>query len=173
MSYLEFLARPFNLPFLAALAAGVAVLLVGRSSPRDLFYVHAWLLGVAFTGLTLNGAIHDLRLGDPGGRFPLVLLASGVVGVGVAFVGRRIRDRLFPPVESVRFNERGLEGVEARVVSRRVREEPGSGRAHWHDGDGVLHLITCHTSGGSLGFGTTVTLEEFDDEHGSYLVRPT
>lgn len=173
MSYLEFLARPFNLPFLAALAAGVAVLLVARRSSRDLFYVHAWLLGLAFTGLTLNGAIHDLRMGDPGARFPVVLVASSLVAAGVALVGRRIRDRLFPPVEAVRFNERGLEGVEARVVSRRVREEPGSGRAQWHDGDGVLHLVTCHTSGGSVGFGTTVTLEEFDDEHGSYLVRAT
>lgn len=173
MSYPEFLVRPFNLPFVGALVAGLAVLLLNRRTSRELFYGHAWLIAVAVTGLTLNGAIHDLRLGDPAGRFPTVLLVSATVAAGVALVARKVRDRLFPPIESVRFDERGLEGIEARVVSRRVGEEPGSGRAQWHDGEGVLHLITCHTASGSASFGTTVRLEAYDDEHGSYLVRPT
>lgn len=173
MSYFEFLGRPFNLPFVGALVLGLAVLVANRRVSPDLFYGHAWLLALAVTGLTLNGAIHDLRLGDPAGRFPAVLVISGLVAGAAAFAARRIRDRLFPPVETVRFNEPGLEGAEARVVSRRVEEDPGSGRAQWHDGEGVLHFVTCHTASGSVGFGTTVTLEEFDDEHGSYLVRPT
>lgn len=173
MSYLEFLARPVNVVFLVALGAGLVVLYVNRRVTRELFYAHAWLIALSVTGLTLNGAIHDLGLGDPAARFPEVAALSAAVAAVAAFVARRIRDRFFPPVEKVSFNERGLEGVEARVVSRRVEDEPASGRAQWHDGEGVLHLISCHTDGGSVGFGTTVRLEAFDDEHESYLVRPT
>lgn len=172
MSYLDFLAEPYNLAFLGSAVAGVAVLLVSRRSSRDWILVHAGLIALGVVGLTLNGAIHDLGLGDPAGRFPQVLAASLPAAVVVAFAARWVRDRFFPPVRSVRFNEPGLEGVEARVVSRGVDEAPGSGRAQWHDGEGVLHLVTCHTADGSIGFGTSVRLEEFDDEHGSYLVRP-
>lgn len=172
MSYLEFLGRPYNVFFLVMGGLGVAVLLVARRREEDLFLVHVGLIALGFAGLTLNGAIHDLALGDPADRFPSVLGLSVVIAAVSAGVGRRVRDRFFPPVREVHFNERGLEGVEARIVSRGVDTDPGSGRAHWHDGDGRLHLVTCHTSEGRIEFGRTVLLEEFDDEHGSYLVRP-
>ena len=173
MSYLEFLARSYNLVFLALGVLGAGILWWSRRREEDLFLAHAGLIALAVAGLTLNGAIHDLALGDPADRFPAVLGLSVVIAAAAAGVGRLVRDRFFPPVREVHFNERGLEGVEARIVSRSVDGEPGSGRAHWHDGDGGLHLVTCHTDEGRLEFGTTVRLEAFDDEHGSYLVRPT
>ena len=173
VSYAEFLARPYNLVFLVAGLVGLGLLVANRWAERDLFLLHAGLLALAVTGLTLNGAIHDLRLGDPGGRFPTVAVVSTLVAIGAAILGRAARDRWFPPVEAIRFNEEGLEGTVARVVSRRVGPEPGSGRAQWHTGDGVLHLVTCHTGGEKAGFGDSVRLEAFDDDHGSYLVRPT
>lgn len=171
MSYLEFLGRPYNVVFLVTGAVGVVVLVLGRGREKDLFLVHAGLIALAFAGLTLNGAIHDLGLGDPADRFPTVLGLSVVIGAAGAGVSRLVRDRFFPPVQSVHFNDRGLEGVEARVVSRSVEAEPGSGRAHWHDGEGGLHLVSCHTSEGRIGFGKTVRLETFDEEHHSYLVQ--
>lgn len=173
MSYLEFLGRPYNLVFLAAGFVGAGVLIVGRRREEDLFLAHTGLIALAVAGLTLNGAIHDLALGDPADRFPAVLGLSVVLAAASAGVGRLIRDRFFPPVREVHFNERGLEGVEARIVSRSVDADPASGRAHWHDGEGGLHLVSCHTAEGRIEFGTTVRLEEFDDEHGSYVVRPT
>lgn len=171
MSYLDFLARPYNLVFVGAGVAGLGVLLAGRRSGRDLILLHAGLIAFAVAGLTINGAIHDLRLGDPGGRFPTVVASSAVVAAVSAWAARAVRDRFFPRVHGVRFNERGQEGVRARVVSREVGAEPGSGRAQWHDGDGILHLVSCHSEEGSLRFGSVVRLEEFDDEHGSYRVR--
>lgn len=173
MSYLEFLGRPYNLFFLGLGVVGVVVLLVGRRREEDLFLAHTGLIAMAVAGLTLNGAIHDLALGDPADRFPAVLGLSAVIAAAAAGVGRLLRDRFFPPVREVHFNERGLEGVEARIVSRSVDADPASGRAHWHDGDGGLHLVTCHTAEGRIEFGRTVRLEAFDDEHGSYVVRPT
>lgn len=171
MSYLDFLLRPFNLVYLGALAAGLAVLVWARTGKRDLFRVHAGLIALGIAGLTVNGAVHDLELGDPGELF----LRSSVVAVVLALLATGaaawIRDRFFPPIRTVLFNERGLEGVEAKVVSRRVEPEPGSGRAQWHDGDAALHLVACHTREGSVGFGRTVRLEEYDEESDSYRVR--
>lgn len=172
MSYAEFLLQPYNLVFLAAVTAGFAVLLYARSSDRDLFLVHAGLLTVGIAGLTVNGAVHDFGLGDPAAHFPRVLFASLVLAALATGAARWVRDRFFPPIRQVRFNERGLDGVEAKVVSQRVEPVPGSGRAQWHDGEGALHLVVCHTVDGSVGFGGTVRLEEFDDEHDSYRVSP-
>lgn len=172
MSYLDFVVQPFNLPFLAAVGAGLGLLLYARSSDRDLFLLHAGLLSLGIAGLTVNGAVHDFALGDPAGHFPRVLAGSLVLAALATGAGKWIRDRFFPPIRQVRFNEPGLDGVEARVVSERVEAEPGSGRAQWHDGEGALHLVVCHTEEGSVGFGRTVRLEEFDDEHDSYRVSP-
>lgn len=172
MSYLEFLLRPFNLPFVGAAAAGVAVWIVARRAGRDLLLARVGLVAFGVTGLTLTGAVHDLRLGSPGGRLPEILVASAGLALAAAWGIRALRDRYFPPVRDVRFNEPGLEGAEARVVSDGVEEAPASGRAHWHDGDGALHLVACHSASGRIGFGESVRLEEYDDEHGSYRVRP-
>lgn len=171
MSYFEFLLQPFNLPFLVASAAGLVVLAVSGRVRRDLFLVHTGLLAFGLAGLTFTGAIHDLQLGSPAGRLPELYGLAALVAAGVALGGRRLRDRFFPPVREVLFNRPGLEGAEARVVSDGVDEEPGSGRAHWHDGEGSLHLVACHSAEGRIGFGDTVRLEEYDDEHGSYRVR--
>lgn len=172
MSYLEFLLRPFNLVFVAGGLAGLTVLILSRGAERDLFLVHAGLLAFGVTGLTLTGAVHDLRLGSPADRFPEVLALSALVAAGIAVGGRAVRDRFFPRIRNVHFNRAGLEGVEARVVSDGVDEDPGSGRAHWHDGEGGLHLVSCHSAEGRIAFGKTVLLEEWDDEHDSYRVRP-
>lgn len=172
MSYLEFLLRPFNLPFLGAVVAGAAAWVAARRTGRDLILVRAGLVAFGVVGLTLTGAVHDLGLGSPAGRLPEILAASFLTAAASAWGFRALRDRFFPPVRDVRFNEPGLEGVEARVVSDGVDETPASGRAHWHDGEGALHLVSCHSASGRIGFGESVRLEEYDDEHGSYRVRP-
>lgn len=170
MSYLEFLARPYNLVFLALGFASLVVRVIHGRGDRDLFAWFAGLLAACVLGLTINGAIHDLSLGDPADRFPLVLTISLVAAVPVGWGIARIRQRLFPPVESIQFNEPGQSGMEARVVSREVGQEPGSGRAQWHDGKGGLHIVRCHTGGATVKFGSQVRLEAFDEEEGSYLV---
>lgn len=172
MSYLEFLLRPFNLVFVGAVVAGLAVLALSRAAERDLVLAHAGLIAFGVVGLTLTGAVHDLRLGSPGERLPEILVVSAAAAVAGSLGVRWLRDRFFPPVRDVQFNQPGLEGVEARVVSDGVDETPGSGRAHWHDGEGKLHLVSCHSASGRIGFGATVRLEEYDDEHRSYRVRP-
>lgn len=171
MSYPEFLLQPYNLGFLASGVLGVGLLVANRWADRDLFLLSAGLISLSVVGLTLNGAIHDLGLGDPAGRFPLVVALSAVLAAGATVAARWVRNRYFPPVDAVHFNEPGLEGVTARVVSREVDDEPGSGRAQWHDGDGGLHLVACHTRGGTVGFGSQVVLERFEEDRGSYLVR--
>lgn len=173
MSYLRFLLEPYNLVYLAAAAVGAGLLLYARAARRDdLFTVHAGLLALGVAGLTVNGAVHDLSLGDPARLFPRTLLISLALAAGVTAAGKWARDRFFPPIRDVHFNELGLEGVDAKVVSRRVGTEPGSGRAQWHDGEEVLHLVACHTGEGTVRFGSTVRLEEFDHENDSYRVRP-
>jgi len=123
-------------------------------------------------GLTLNGAIHDLRYGSPGRWFPQVLAASLLIALAVALLGRRLRDRWFPPIHRVAFDSPGLEGREARITSRWVNTRPRSGRARLRAEDGVLHLLRCHTESGSLTFGQRVLLIAFDASSESYLVEP-
>lgn len=172
MSYLDFLLESFNLVYLAASGAGTGTLAYARWARRhDLFRVHAGLLSFGVAGLTVNGAVHDFALGDPARLFPWTLLVSLLLAAAATVTGKWVRDRFFPPIRDVLFNRPGLEGVEAKVVSRRVEPEPGSGRAQWHDGEEALHLVACHTEEGTVAFGRTVRLEEFDDEHESYRVR--
>lgn len=170
MTYFEFLARWYNVVFLALGAGGLLCAAWGRMRGRDLFRPAATLVVIAVTGLTWNGAIHDLQLGDPGPRFPYVLIGSVLAGW---LAGRwlwRIRARHFRPISAVRFNREGHEGVEARLVTRAAGAIPGSGRAQWHDAEGTLHVVHVHTSGEEIGFGRRVVLDQFDSSVESYLV---
>ncbi len=172
MSYLEFLRQWYNLAFLMVGVAGLACSIWSRLADRNLFRPTVGLIVAAVTGLTWNGAIHDLGLGSPEPRFPLVVVVSGAAGLLAAAGVGRLRDRYFRPISSVRFNRPGHEGAEARVVTREVRSEPGSGRAQWQDSDGVLHVVHVHTEGEFLGFGRRVILGPFDPESESYPAHP-
>lgn len=177
MSYWEFLGQWYNLAFLLLGLSGVGLWLVGRFR-RDgagrgagiaSSVVAGTLVASAVGGLTINGAMHDLALGDPAPRFPIVLAASLVVGFLVARGYRRLARRYFPPVHGVRIDSPDLAGLEARIVSKNVGHEPRSGRAQLQSGD-VLHLVHCHTEKEGVRFGRTVRLVEFDGANGSYLV---
>ena len=172
MSYLEFLTQWYNLVFVAVGLTGAACALWGRLTGRDFFRYVAGLISTAVVGLTWNGAIHDLGLGSPALRFPLVLIVSAAAGVLLAALLGRLRDRYLRPVTSVRFNRPGLEGSHARIVTREAGPEPGSGRAQWQDSDGVLHIVHVHTDGIEMGFGRRIELGEYDPESESYLAIP-
>ena len=170
MTYFQFLAHWYNLVFLALGAAGLICAAWGRMRGRDLFRLAATLLVSAVIGLTWNGTIHDLQLGDPGPRFPYVLIGSVLAGwLAGRWLGR-IRARHFRPISAVRFNREGHEGVEARLVTRAAGAIPGSGRAQWQDAEGTLHVVHVHTSGEEIGFGRRVVLDRFDPSVESYLV---
>lgn len=170
MNYGEFLLQWYNLVFLAAVGAGLAAALAGPRLGRDPFSLASGCLSTGLAGLTLNGAVHDLALGDPAGHFWWVLPASLLVGLGLGWALTRARDRWFAPIRGVRWNPGGEEGSEARVVSSSVDEAPGSGRAQWQDEEGVVTLVRCHTGGGTMKFGARVRLEEFDEADESYRV---
>lgn len=170
MSYGEFLVQWYNLIFLAAGALGLFLALTGRSRERDPFPPAAAALAVSLAGLTLNGAVHDLGLGDPADHFWWVIPASLLLGGGASRLLTWARDRWFPPIRGVRWNPGDRVGAEARVVSATVTGEHGSGRAQWQDRDGVLTLVRCHTDGGTMNFGARVRLERWNEEAESYLV---
>lgn len=170
MSYLEFLVQPFNLPFLVAALLGMAAVPVGRRLRRSGLGPAAGLMAAGVCGLTWNGAIHDLGLGSPAPRLPLVLAFSAVLGAASGWGAVRLRDRWFRPIRGVAVTEPGHEGTEAVLVSRRTGPAPGSGRAQWQDGSGILHVVRCHTSGPVLRFGRTVRLGAYDPVGRSYRV---
>lgn len=172
VSYLDFLSHWYNLVFLTIGLAGLLCAAWGRLSGRDLFGLSAGLLASAVIGLTWNGAIHDLGLGSPAVRFPLILIVSTAAGALVARLLRGLRDRHFRRVTAVRFNRPGLEGARARIVTRDAGPAPGSGRAQWQDADGVLQIVHVHTAGETLGFGCRILLGPFDIESESYLALP-
>ena len=124
------------------------------------------------TGLTLNGAIHDLGLGSPGSRFPLVLLIAALVGIGSSFAISRILRRLFPPVTGVTWNEPGLEGSIAQIVTATAGAESPGGRARVRDAEGIVHVVRVHAPGGPLRFGRRVRLGPFDDTRRAYPAEP-
>ncbi|MFQ5746849.1 MAG: hypothetical protein ACE5HF_06470 [Gemmatimonadota bacterium] len=173
MSYLAFLARWYNLVFLGLAAAGLLWTPLARRRDWPAAGLRGGLLAASFVGLTWNGALHDLGLGSPGSRFPLVLPLSVGAGFLLARGLRALGHRLLPPIRGVVVNRPGLTGARARVVSPFVGPEPGSGRAQWQDPDGVLHLVRCHTAGGSLAFGARVVLGEFDASADSYAISGT
>lgn len=170
MTYLGFLGQWFNLAFLALALAGLFSMIWGRAKGRDLFAVTAGLILTAFIGLTMNGAIHDLGLGSPAPRFPLVLIVSVAVGWLGGWGLGRVRERHFRPISAVRFNRPGHEGVEATLVTREAGPVPGSGRAQWQDSEGALHIVHVHTAAEEIGFGRRVVLGTFDPSTRSYRV---
>ncbi len=171
MSYVEFLARWYNLPFLALVLFGLVVGLAGRLRRRRTTALSTGLIAAGVVGLTWNGALHDLGLEGYAGRFPVVLAGSALIGGLLGALIGRARRRLFPAVEGLAFTVPGLEGSAARIVSRDVGSEPASGRAQWTDEDGVMHIVRVHTGAGPLPFGRQVRLVKFDERGRSYLVE--
>jgi hypothetical protein len=171
MSYLQFLARWYNLAFLALALVGLASLAWTRLGGVNRFREGIALLVAAIAGLTCNGAIHDLGLGSPGTRFPYVLGGSALLGWMLSGAVTRFRNRHLRPISAVRFNRSGHEGTEARLVSRATGPKPGSGRAQWQDEEGALHIVHVHTEVEELGFGRRVILGDFDAVSESYRVR--
>lgn len=170
MSYAEFLLQWYNLPFDAAvvIAAGLAVFghrIGGSSLGWPLF-----ILGV--TGLTLNGAIHDLALGSPASSFPVVLALALVSSAGLTHLGRRIRSKMFPQVTGVTWNQPGLDGSQAQVVSPTGGPDSPKGRARVRDEYGVSHVVRIHSDGAALRFGKRIRLGAFDESTESYPADP-
>jgi len=169
LSYAEFLVQWYNLPFVAAVV-GAGVLSVVRRSVGRGWSPALFIGGIA--GLTMNGAIHDLALGSPAARFPLVFTCALASGGGLVLLGRRIRRRLFPPVTGVTWNQRGLDGSNAQIVT--ATGGPGSpfGRARVRDEEGVSHVVRVHFEGPALRFGRRIRLGDFDEPTESYPVEP-
>ena len=171
MSYAEFLAQWFNLPYVVAVVVGVVLLFRPNPEIRP-----AWVAGATLAsgiiGLTLNGAIHDLALGTPAERFPLVFVIAATAGISLAFVGSRLLRRAFPPVTGVTWNQPGLEGAIAQIVTAIAGADSPSGRARVRDEDGVVHVIRVFSSGVSLRFGRRVRLGPFDHTRKGYPVEP-
>jgi hypothetical protein len=170
MSYVEFLGQWYNAVFLLLGALGVATWIAGRLGAVRMAGVTGTLIGSAVAGLTINGAYHDLALGDPAAAFPFVLAASVIAGFLFVWGYRSLSHRYFPAVRGVEIDSPNLGGMEARVVSRNVGSDPRSGRAQ-RQADGTLHLVHCHTSQEGLRFGRTVRLVEYEPVLDSYRVE--
>ena len=171
MSYLSFLSEWFNLAFVGAVVGGVLFGLLSQRRPRpDVRAASLFLTGII--GLTFNGAVHDLSLGSPAEKFPLILLGATLLGVGLTIGGSHLLRRLFPPVTGVTWNEPGLQGSVAQVVTATAGRESPTGRARVRDSEGVVHVVRIHAPGASLRFGRRVRLGTFDDARKSYPVEP-
>ena len=172
MEYLEFLASWFNLPYVVAVAVGVVMAFRRRRNGKGTRRLAAAVFVAGITGLTLNGAIHDLGLGSPASRFPLVLVVAALMGIGLSFAAFRVLRRLFPPVTGVTWNEPGLEGSIAQIVTSTAGPQSPGGRARVRDAEGIVHVVRVHASGGPLRFGRRVRLGSFDDTRQAYPVEP-
>lgn len=190
MTYLEFLGEWYNLPWLAAIGAGLLLGLGRRLRARRASVAAGAdeerrtspavvLVATGVVALTLNGAIHDFRLGPIGPRFPIVTLLAVAAGWLLGWAGAKLRRRLLPPVRGVTFNRPGLEGREAVVLSARVG--PGEiGRGRHLDPAGISHVVRIlvpegagEPSGAPVAFGRRVLLGKFDAGRRAYEVRPT
>jgi hypothetical protein len=193
VTYLQFLGEWYNLPWLAAVGAGLLLAMRGRlagrarpsadgapEAPRPGSLAPrtspaVLLVAAGILGLTLNGAIHDLRLGPVGGRFPLVAAISLGAGWLLAWGGPRLRHRVAPPITGLAFNRTGLQGGEAVVLSAGANSD-GTARARHRDEAGVAHIVRIHASepadAEGLRLGCTVRLGAFDEERGSYPATP-
>lgn len=173
MSYLEFLREPYNLPFVVAAVFGVIAWFVRRSSGRFPGPLSpAFFVATGVVGLTVNGALHDLGLGDYGRRFPLILLASVVAGL----VFQRVARRRGSPGgrRQVRFNDTGLAGRTAVVLSRPSASNRNTGRARLQDETGMVHIVRIHADDeAGIRFGMRVRLGRFDEKRQAYTVVRT
>lgn len=182
MTYLEFLGRWYNLAWLAAIAAGLVVgmarrLAGRRPPPTPRASVGVALVAAGVVGLTLNGAIHDFRLGSIAARMPFVVPLALGAGWLVAWGASRLRHRFAPPIRGVAFNRPGLAGREAVVLSAGLRPD-GTGRARHRDEAGIAHVVRIHLAddpatreaAGAPRLGRRVRLGEFDPERRSYPI---
>lgn len=182
MTYLQFLGQWYNLVWLGAVGAGLLLALRARSSERGGTESRAGprtsaatvLVAGGVLGLTLNGAIHDFRLGEAARRFPIVFVASLVGGWLFAWGSSRLRHRFAPPVTGLTFNREGLEGREAVVLSGSL-DESGVGRARYRDPAGVAHIVRIYRRSGAdsteLRFGRRVRLGSFDEALRAYAAE--
>jgi hypothetical protein len=191
VTYFQFLGEWYNLPWLAAVVAGLLAAMRARRARRSDVPVGpedspepkrplaprtspaVLLVTSGVVGLTLNGAIHDLRLGSAGARFPLVAVLSLGTGWLVAWGGSRLRHRVAPPITGLAFNRPGLEGGEAVVLGTGT-EPDGTPRARHRDAAGVAHIVRIRfpvdADPHELRFGRKVRLDTFDPELGVYHV---
>jgi hypothetical protein len=176
LAYLRFLGEWYNLTWIGAVCAGLLLAVARRSAVTEGPRAPPGVLLVAagVVGLTLNGAIHDVRLGPIERWFPLVALLALGSGWFIARGASRLRYRWFPPVRAVAFNQPGLAGEQAVVLSAEL--VPGRiGRARHRDETGVSHILRIHIDGGEPGalrFGSRVRLGAFDADRRSYPVEP-
>ena len=186
MSYLEFLTRWYNWPYLAGLAVSVAAFL--RLPPtrrlgerfRDLldlqevsgrFLLLVFGLSFGILGLTLNGALHDYwRRWQEIGAVPGFVVAGGAALLITRGLGR-VQERHFPRYTSVKFGSPDLEGYEGRVVSRVVSPDYRAGRAQVMEEGGTLHVVLCKTSAEEIPYSATVRLQAYDPADGRYFVE--
>lgn len=185
MTYLEFLAQWYNLPWVTAVAGGLLLALKRRLGPRGgearadaaaapRTSPTVLLVAAGVVGLTLNGAIHDFRVGSVGRWFPLVAVLAVASGWLIAWGGSRVRHRYVPPVRGVMFNQPGLEGREAVVLNAAL--PPGrTGRGRYRDEAGISHIVRIHLPADAdareVRFGDRVRLGAFDTDRGSYPVQ--
>ena len=177
MAYLRFLGEWYNLVWVGAVCAG---LLLGLARSREAAAgprtsPGVFLLATGIAGLTLNGAIHDFRVGSLERWFPLAAGLALGAGWVIARVASEFRRRWFPPVRAVAFNQPGLEGEDAVVLTADL--VPGRiGRARHRDESGTSHILRIHVAdggeAGTLRFGGRVRLGEFDPDRRSYPVEP-
>lgn len=170
MSYAEFLVEWYNLPFVMAVV-GAGVLAAALRRVGGSRWSPALFLG-GIAGLTMNGAIHDLGLGSPATRFPLVVAFALASGGGLVILGRRLRRRLFPPVTGVTWNQRGLDGSAAQIVTATGGPDSPFGRARVRDQEGVSHVVRVRFEGPALRFGRRIRLGSFDEPTESYPAEP-
>lgn len=177
MAYLRFLGEWYNLIWVGAVCAGLLLVVLRRRAAPDGPRTSPGVVVVAagVVGLTLNGALHDFRIEPIARWFPLVAVLAAGAGWLIARAASRFRHRWFPPVRAVAFNQPGLEGEEAVVLTADL-EPGGIGRARHRDEQGTSHILRVHVADDgareALRFGGRVRLGTFDPERRSYPVEP-
>lgn len=177
MAYLRFLGEWYNLTWVGAVCAGLLIVILRRREPPEGPRTSPGiaLIAAGVMGLTLNGALHDFRVEPIARWFPLVAVLALGAGWLIARSASRFRHRWFPPVRAVAFNQPGLEGEEAIVLSADL-EHGRVGRARHRDESGTSHILRVHLAEGgepdALRFGGRVRLGMFDPERRSYPVEP-